>query len=1136
MIPALRGCNGMRRRLMTLRAFGAALLLAFPAIGVGAAEAAGLFSADDGAVPPRQMSERLLREDSFPEARLRGEAPGGFAPSPELRSRIAAIDFGQLAAARSEIGQGHPSNLRLNLFTDANFQAVFERTAPTTSGYTLTGRLADDPLSTVVLAVNNSTVAGAVSGLDGFYSIRGGVGGVSVQQMDPASQGRCGVHAVPSEARLDASQAPRDVQAAAHRARASSTDGSALVDNGSVIDVLVVYDAHTRISHGGHRAMRAMIDRDVEMTNEAYRTSGAEQKIALVGAVEVDYPRKTGRGTDLKQVLDHLELQGDGYLDEVHALRDSYAADLVVLHVGELPSHLGGVGYTIGVASVPETPLGREDWAFSVAKSQAFAHELGHSMGLKHERQRDLSNKPFPYSHGYRFEVPCMDPTRIKPCEASTVMAARLPMLPRFSNPRQKHKDGTSLGIPGDEPSDRIDGPADAVRSLNEMRRAIANYRPSAERCAYALSPEFPVLPAAGGEFRLRVETAPGCKWSARSDGGFLSIAEGSKGVGGGEVVYRAPDNPGWDREAALLVAAEVYLVRQEGARPVTPVCERTLEVSEAIAAALDKPCAEISGADLASVGALRVDLPRGGVPKLESGDFSGLSGLGWLFIAPDSAREEKPSLRLSPDLFDGLSGLRHLHMDGNAISALPPGLFKDLSELDSLDLSTNQLIELAPGVFDGLDNLRDLDLRQNGLSRLPLGLFDGLTKVRTLHLGENRLTALEPGLFRDLSGLSQLQLYGNQISALESDVFNGLSRLIVLNIGENQLTALTPGLFDGLPKLDHLSIHGNQLVALEPSLFKGLPLLHALDIAGNRLTTLPRGLFDDLPALKRLALDGNRLATLAPDIFSGLPLEHLWLTGNRLASLPPGLLEGQAKLWTLDFSDNPGAPFPLRFELVALPASDSSRGHSIEVAVEVASGIPFNARAGLSASGGVLSSGSASIGAGRTRSDRISVAQAGEGPVVVELDAVPVIPDDQQCDSIPTIYHALPGWRCYWGMQPIAGPPLVLHGFLDQTLTPDSAVKFHLPSAFPGFGAGTSYAIESSNLAAVAAMIREGLLIVSATDGGETTLTVTATSPDGRRETRRFAVKVEQPIRSRWGGWRSALLRPPPSEDSDES
>lgn len=1093
-----------------------ALLLAFPAIDVGAAEGTGLFSADVEAIPLHQTPKRLPNGESLREGGLRGEAAGELASSPELRSRIAAIDFGQLAAARSEVAQGRPSNLRFNLFADAEFEAVIERTEPTASGHTLTGRLADDPLSAVVLAVNGDHIAGTVWSPDGMHDIRTlGAGPAVIRQLDPAALGRCGVGEAPPTARPDASPLPwpparrpgADAAASSPQA-APQAENAAPADDGSVIDVLVVYTAGTRVLHGGHRAMRAMIDRDVAVTNEAYRASGAAQRIALAGAVEVDWPwHEVHASIELLNVLDG---KGDGYLEEVHALRDLRAADLVVLHTGDLGRRQGGSGGG-GIAFGTSSPAGNERLAFSIASSSAFAHELGHGMGLNHERQYDRSNEPFPYSHGYRVEVPCG--YRDGNCEVRTIMAAQLPHMPRFSNPKRKWPDesGVPLGVPGDEPSDRADGPADAVRSLNEMRRAIANYRASATRCEYALLPESPVLPAAGGEFRLRVETAPGCEWSARSDGAFLSIAEGSSGMGGGEVVYRAPANPGWEREAALLVAAEVYLVRQEGLRPIAPVCERSPEVSEALAAALDRPCAEVAGADLASVGTLRVVLPRGAALKADS--FSGLSGLGWLSIEPEELWEEKPSLRLEPGLFDGLSRLRYLSLQGNAINALPAGLFKDLSELRTLDLSINQLADLKPGVFDGLANLTDLKLNWNNLSKLQLGLFHGLTNLRDLALWENQLTTMPVGLF------------------------DSLSNLHYLGIGDNSLTALGLGLFDGLGSEQQrffLNISRNRLTALEPGLFDGLPNLWQLHVSGNRLTTLPAALFDGLARLEHFDASDNQLTTLPPNLFAGLPLEWLRLAGNRLTNLPPGLFEGVTELEILDLSNNPGAPFALRLELVAPLAPDSSPGRSAAVVAEVAAGVPFDVRAGLSASGGALSARSTLLKAGQTRGGPISVAPQGDGPVRVELDAISGILGEWQCDN--PFNASVFGRRCYLGVRTAAGGPLIFYGLPDQTLAPGGAVKFDLSTAFQGFGEGTSYAVEASDPHRVAADVAGGLLTIAAIGGGETTLTVTVTDPDGLSATLSFMVTVEQPIRSLWGGWRSVLLQSPSAGDRGES
>ena len=1100
----------------------AALLLACPPFVLAAADA-GLFSADDGAVPLRQTPKRPPNGGPFPEGGRHGEASGGFALTPELRSRIAAIDFGQLTAARSEAAQGRPSNLRLNLFADAEFEAVIERTEPTSTGHILTGRLAGDLLSTVVLAVNGDHIAGTVWSPEGMHDFRTlGAGPAVIRQLDPAALGRCAVRETPPAAQPGASPAPwASGLPPARRSRADGADpapqaglqvkNTAPSDDGSMIDVLVVYVAGTRILHGGHRAMRAMIDRDVAMTNEAYRESGATQRITLAGAVEVDWPwHRIGASIPVLNVLDG---KGDGYLDGVHGLRDRYAADLVVLHIGDL-GHREGGGLGGGIAFGTSSPAGDERLAFSIASSSAFAHELGHGMGLNHERQYDRSNKPFPYSHGYRSEVPCAGPDRVVPCEIRTIMAAQLPHLPRFSNPRRKWPDetGVPLGVPGDEPSDSADGPADAVRSLNEMRRVIANYRASATRCEYALSPELPVLPAEGGEFRLRVETAPSCGWEARSDSGFLSIAEGSGGMGGGEVVYRVPANPDWEREAALLVAAEVYMVRQEGTRPVEPVCERTGDVQEALAAAFDKPCADISGSDLASLGTLRV-VPR--AKSLKAGDFDGLSSLGWLYISRDRLWDQKPTdgLILEPGLFDGLSGLRYLDLENNAIGALPPGLFKDLRELRELTLFDNRLDALAPGVFDGLANLARLSLGRNNLSKLQSGVFDGLTNLNVLSLVENQLTELPVGVFDGLPNLSDLDLQDNSLTALQPDLFDGLGSdqpRFSVNIARNQLTALQPGLFDSVPNLWQLAV------------------------AGNRLTTLPAALFDGLSRLESVGADNNQLTTLPPNLFAGLPLDRLWLDGNRLASLPPGLFEGVTELRILELSDNPGAPFALSLELVALPASDSPPDHSAAVVAEVAAGVPFDVQAGVSASGGALSAHSILLEAGQTRGGLISVAPQGDGPVSVELDAVSGVLKEWECDDAG--YAHVRSRRCYRGVRTAAGPPLVLFGLPDQTLGADGAVRFDLPSAFPDFPAGTTFAVELDDPAVAEAAITGGLLTVASTDAGATTVTVTATAPDGQLEDHTFTVTVEQAMSSYWGGWRSVLLKSPSSAEGDGS
>ena len=113
-----------------------------------------------------------------------------------LRRRLVTIDLGQLvpakdsAAGRSAAGiEAAPSGvLTLNLFDDAVFTGLVERTAPTFSGgQALSGRLAGIEMGTITLVVNGDVVAGTVRTPEATYRIRPAAGGLhTISQVDLA--------------------------------------------------------------------------------------------------------------------------------------------------------------------------------------------------------------------------------------------------------------------------------------------------------------------------------------------------------------------------------------------------------------------------------------------------------------------------------------------------------------------------------------------------------------------------------------------------------------------------------------------------------------------------------------------------------------------------------------------------------------------------------------------------------------------------------------------------------------------------------------------------------------------------------------------------------------------------------------
>jgi len=169
-------------------------------------------------------------------------------------------------------------------------------------------------------------------------------------------------------------------------------------------------------------------------------------------------------------------------------LRDRYAADLVTLL-------FRGRGladaYARAFINLPDRVSADEALPFSVACSdcsRAFPHEIGHNLGLRHDRhewkQSETSGNRLidaPYPEAFGFAGP-IDGDPDTDCIV-TIMATGQQCVEdgflqvvRFSNPERETR-GIATGIPGTEPSGATDGPADAAGHMNRMRRYAANWR-----------------------------------------------------------------------------------------------------------------------------------------------------------------------------------------------------------------------------------------------------------------------------------------------------------------------------------------------------------------------------------------------------------------------------------------------------------------------------------------------------------------------------------------------------------------------------------------------------------------------------------------------------------------------------------
>ena len=359
----------------------------------------------------------------------------------ERRVRIARQE---LTAARDDVENAGAGRLLLNVRDGVRLEVAVERTAPTKWGYSLSGRVAGKGVGFVTLVVHDEAVAGAIWTPEAEYELHYlGSGVHALRTVSSAQPFEC-AGGPPSELSADSAGQERVDR----------------VDDGSVVDILVVWTPAAKERAGGESQILSKIELHIASTNDAFERSGALVSLNLVGAEEVDYAGAVTEDgyADLWLDLRRLADPDDGYMDGVHDRRDALGADLVYKE-----------GVTGGIAQV--------GGAFALgAGAYAFRHEVGHNFEIGHERY-ELRSYRHAYAYGFTTDG----------CRVTTMSNGRECRrgrgrggAPIFASPwRYSTATGRPLGVSRFSKARGSRGPADAVLTVNRSRHRIANLRPS---------------------------------------------------------------------------------------------------------------------------------------------------------------------------------------------------------------------------------------------------------------------------------------------------------------------------------------------------------------------------------------------------------------------------------------------------------------------------------------------------------------------------------------------------------------------------------------------------------------------------------------------------------------------------------
>jgi len=178
--------------------------------------------------------------------------------------------------------------------------------------------------------------------------------------------------------------------------------------------------------------------------------------------------------------------------------------------------------------------------------------------------------------------------------------------------------------------------------------------------------------------------------------------------------------------------------------------------------------------------------------------------------------------------------GLDGIWMNGS----IPPEL-GDLSNLEYLNLSENNLIGSIPSELGNLNSLTYLNIDDNEFINggIPVELGN-VHSLEYLILSNNLLSGSIPPELGSLSNLITLNLFdnGSIVGNIPPELGN-LSNLTDLNLGQNELTGNIPLELANLSNLASLNLFGNELTGTIPPELSNLSNLTDLDLAFNGLT-----------------------------------------------------------------------------------------------------------------------------------------------------------------------------------------------------------------------------------------------------------------------------------------------------------
>lgn len=327
-------------------------------------------------------------------------------------------------------------------FSDSVNVIVTDKQVRSKDNYTLYGKIPTHGKSQVILTVVNGHLGGNIRLIDNITNE------AQIYEITPNNDGSYTLYEILPES------FPDDHPNLVYASPDSSITQADTADTADSIGVLILYSAQSGTAIGA--SAQVFAQQAVDSVNNAWANSGITTRLKLVYTYVSTYSESGDFNTDLNR----LTGTSDGYLDNIHTLRDTYGADMVSMFIEN--GQYCGLGWIGPYASYAFTVVNRG----CAVSNLSFAHELGHNFGALHDPYVDSSTSPYAYGHGYAVPNERWR-TVMAYNNACTAVGVSCTRLAYFSNPNKLY---------GSTPMGTVTTSNNA-RVINENAYTVANFR-----------------------------------------------------------------------------------------------------------------------------------------------------------------------------------------------------------------------------------------------------------------------------------------------------------------------------------------------------------------------------------------------------------------------------------------------------------------------------------------------------------------------------------------------------------------------------------------------------------------------------------------------------------------------------------